>query len=178
MRGLKYTFKILSLYLIIILFFPLRAAFSAQGSELNLMQKQARLYRDQGWDMQRQGDIDTAFAFYQKAIILDPSYVIAYNDIGVIEESRGNHNEAKKMYQKAVDVSPDYPNTYSNLALLYEEEGDYAQAISCWVKRATMGGASDPWAEVARRRLEEIAHLYPQAYKEVGTKHEGNQKQR
>lgn len=167
MRGSIHTSRCLSLYLIIItilLWFPCSYA----ARELTQLQKEARAYRDEGWNAQRQGDIETALSCYQKAVLLDPKYAVAYNDIGVILESRGDIAEAREMYITAIELAPEYPNSYSNLALLYEEVQDYGQAIACWVKRATLGGPNDPWAEVARRRLEEIARIYPEAYKNVG----------
>lgn len=167
MRGNSNTSKHLALFLIVSIIFFLKTAFCAQN-ELTGFQEQARSYRDQGWRAQKQGNLDAALAFYQKAVAVDPKYAVAYNDIGILLESAGDLDSAVRAYLKAVDVDPDYPNSYSNLALLYEELGDYAHAVSCWVKRAILGGPQDPWAEVARRRLEEIARVYPEAYKTVG----------
>ncbi len=167
MRGYSSTSKYLSLFLIISAALFLKTAFCAQ-SGLTEFQKQARVYRDQGWRAQKQGDLDSALAYYQKAVAVDPKYAVVYNDIGVILEAGGDLDGAIEVYLKAIDADPEYPGSYSNLALLYEELGDYAHAVSCWVNRAILGGPQDPWAEVARRRLEEIARIYPEAYKSVG----------
>lgn len=139
--------------------------------ELSELERQARIYREQGLALQKEDNIDEALAYYQKAVIMDPGYAEAYNDIGIILEAKGEIEQAKYMYLKATEVAPDYPSSYTNLALLYEEQKDYAQAIVCWVKRAALGGSQDPWAETARRRLEEIARLYPEAYRGIGEKY-------
>lgn len=167
MRGNSDASKYLALILIVGIPLFSKLGFGAQ-EELTLFQQQARSYRDQGWKAQKQGNLSAALSFYQKAVTIDPKYAVAYNDIGILLESAGDLDSAMKAYLKAVDVDPDYPNSYSNLALLYEELGDYAHAVSCWVKRAILGSPQDPWAEVARRRLEEIARVYPEAYKSVG----------
>lgn len=144
--------------------------FCAQD-ELNGVQIQARIYRDQGWQAQKEGNIDAALACYQKAIALDPRYVVAYNDIGIILEAMGEAEQAKQTYLKAIKIDPNYPNSYSNLALFYESKGDYANAIVYWTKRATLGSSGDPWAEVARRRLEDIARASPEIYSKIGNQY-------
>lgn len=151
-------------------------AFSAQGfcawsdknRELTIYQQQARTYREQGIALQKDGDIQAALSYYQKAIALDATYVVAFNDVGIIYEGMGYLDRAREMYVKAIEIDPTYPDSYSNLALLYESQKDYASAVWCWVKRATLGGAEDEWAQAARRRLEDIARSYPEAYRMVG----------
>jgi tetratricopeptide (TPR) repeat protein len=172
----NYPAKFLPFYLmaaLIILFIP---AFCAQ-SELTEIQKQAIVYRQQGWQLQQEGKIDEALSYYQKATVLDPNYVMAYNDTGVIFEAMGYPERAKQMYLKAIEIDPDYPNSYSNLALLYEEEKDYTNAILYWIRRATFGGSQDAWAEVARKRLENIARVYPEAYRDIGERYKENLQQ-
>ena len=51
------------------------------------LQREARDYRQEGVEYQRIDDLDTAMAYYQKAIELDPSYTVAYNDLGIIYEA-------------------------------------------------------------------------------------------
>ncbi len=134
-------------------------------AELTELQKEARTYRIQGYSLQEQGDLDEALIYYQKAAGLDPGYAAAYSDAGVILEARGDRERARQSYLKAIEVDPYYPNSYSNLALLYEERGDYTNAILCWIKRASLDSYFDhPWAQTARKRLEEIARLHPEAY--------------
>jgi len=171
----NYPSRILSLYLIGLAFFiffscflPLSGAQAETGHDFTAMQRQARIYRDQGFALQEKGNLEEALAYYQKAIMMDPAYAMVYNDIGIIFEVAGYKDQAKDMYLKAIEVAPDYPNSYSNLAMLYEEFKDYASAIVCWVKRATMGDPNDSWAIAARRRLEEIARVFPKAYGVVG----------
>lgn len=148
-------------------------AFSAP-EDLTALQKQARDYREKGWQLQKENELEEALVYYQKAILTDPGYPLPYNDAGVILEALGQAQEAKKLYIKAIEMDPDYPNTYTNLALLYENERDYANAILCWIKRANLGGPADPWAEVARRRLEDIARAYPEAYNKIGSQNRRN----
>lgn len=166
--------KFPSLCLILILFFFSNTDLSAQQGLTTEFQKLARVYRIQGWDLQNKGDIDGAISLYQKAILLDPNYVVAYNDLGIVFEVKGWLEQAKEMYLKAIVIEPDYPNSYSNLALLYEEQGDYTNAIIYWIKRAMLGDYRDTWAETARKRLEHIARIHPEDFRKIGNQYKKN----
>ena len=129
-----------------------------QPEEKNLsdLQKQARIYRNQGLQLQRIGGLDEAMAYYQKAIELDPAYAVAYNDLGIVYESKGFIDRAEESYLKAVKIDTNYLSAYSNLALLYENKRDLQRAAFYWRKRAQLGSSDDPWTEKARQRLEDI----------------------
>jgi tetratricopeptide (TPR) repeat protein len=163
-------------YAIVVLLFLVTPGFSAE-SELTELQKQARIYRIQGYELQKEGNLDGAFSYYQKALYLDPNYVVLYNDIGILYESAGEIESAKGMYLKAIDVSPAYPNSYSNLALIYEGEKDYTKAVVCWIRRAILGGQNDPWAEIARKRLGDIVSAAPEAYGDIEEQYKANLQQ-
>ncbi len=124
---------------------------------LTELQKEARLYRAQGLEYQRIGNIDDAMTLYQKAIELDPSYAVAYNDVGIIYEARGFIDVAEECYLKSIEIDPDYLSAYTNLALLYENKRDLNKAAVYWKKRAKSGLPDDPWTQKARKRLEDIS---------------------
>jgi len=125
-------------------------------SDLTAFQNDARLYRMQGLEYQRIGNLDAAMAMYQKAIEMDPMYAVAYNDLGVIYETRGYATRAEESYLKAVKVDSNYLSAYTNLALLYEGRRDLDKAAYYWEKRAELGALDDPWTQKARVRLEQI----------------------
>lgn len=158
-------------------FLPAALCVQPEQEALSEIQRQARIYRNQGRQNQKEGRLDAALTLYQKAFLLDPDFAVAYNDAGVILEAQGMPERAKELYLKAIEVAPDYPNSYSNLAIVYESEGDYANAVLCWVKRATLGSPDDPWAEAARKRLEDIARAYPQAFRNIGDQYRESLKQ-
>lgn len=145
--------------------------------ELSELQKQARKYRAQGLDLQQEGHIEEAIPYYQRAIALDPAYVVVYNDLGIVYEAAGYPDRAKEMYLKAIELDPNYPNSYANLALFYEDQKDYPNAIICWLRRALLGGPGDTWAETARKRLGDIAEAYPEAFRNIGEQYKENLQQ-
>lgn len=127
-----------------------------QPQNLSELQKIARQYRQKGLEFQNVGNSDEATTFYQKAIELDPSYAIAYNDLGIIYEVRGFIDQAEASYLQAIKVNPRYLSPYSNLALLYENKRDLSKAIFYWEKRVELGSPDDPWTQKAKGRLGDI----------------------
>jgi len=132
------------------------------ASNISTLQEQARLYRQQGLTQQKQGDLETALSYYQKAIELDPNYVIAYNDLGVVYDLMGMTDLAEQVYMKGLKMNPRYLNFYSNLAMLYEGKKDYAQAAHYWGRRSVLGDPKDPWTENAKKRLDAITFMVPE----------------
>jgi tetratricopeptide (TPR) repeat protein len=123
---------------------------------LTQLQELSRLYRQEGLQKQRAGDLGGALNSYQKAVVADPFYSVAYNDLGIIYETQGNLELAEENYLKAIQVDPYYLSPYSNLALLYESKRDLKNAALYWQKRIELGLPDDPWTERANRHLENI----------------------
>lgn len=117
---------------------------------------QARKYREEGLENQRMGNIPVAMSLYQKAIALDPTYAVAYNDLGVIYEAAGFPDRAKESYFMAIKVDPGYLSAYTNIALLYEDQRDLERAAFYWGKRAELGSLDDPWTQRAASRFRDI----------------------
>ena len=117
---------------------------------------QARKYREEGMENQRMGNLPEAMSLYQKAIALDPTYAVAYNDLGVIYEAAGFPERAKESYFRAIKVDPAYLSSYTNIALFYEEQRDLERAAFYWAKRAELGSLDDPWTEKAANRFKDI----------------------
>ena len=132
------------------------AADTAPTEVSGALSDQARRYREEGLENQRLGNIPAAMALYQKAIALDPSYAVAYNDLGVIYEAAGFPERAKESYFRAIKVDPSYLSSYSNIALFYEEQRDLERAAFYWAKRAELGPIDDPWTQKAANRFKDI----------------------
>lgn len=135
-----------------------RAPVSAKAAQENLseLQRQARLYRLEGFQAQSMGDSDKAMNFYQKAMILDPGYAVVYNDLGVMCEGKGDLEAAKDFYLRAVSIDPYFSSAYTNLALFSERARDLNSAAYYWNKRIENGIAGEAWTEKAKTRLEDI----------------------
>ena len=129
---------------------------SEDQEKLSELQRQARVYRDQGLGMQKLGQLEAAMAFYQKALELDPFYAVVYNDLGVVYEALGNTERAEDSYLQAVKIDPKYLSPYTNLALLCEERRDMNKAAVYWKKRAEFGSLTDSLTIKAQQRFNDI----------------------
>ncbi len=116
--------------------------------------QEARIYRQKGYQAQQHGDLESAMAYYQKAMLLDPSYATLYNDAGVIYEALGKLEDAKRAYKTCGEINPYCLSAYSNLAMLFEQHGDLETAVSYWRERAELGLQDDPWTQKAKKRVE------------------------
>ena len=76
-----------------------------------------------------------ALAFYIKAVELDPSYKIAWNNLGLTYHSLTDFDKALKCYEEALKIDPNYALVYNNLGWLYEKlKKDKKRAISYYEK--------------------------------------------
>jgi predicted Zn-dependent protease len=66
----------------------------------------AESYRQQGQD----SDIQKALAYYNRAIILDPSFAAPHKAIGLIHYKKGQLALAKKFFESCLQLSPDTPD--------------------------------------------------------------------
>lgn len=76
---------------------------------------------------------EQAIIDYKKAIAIDPNFVEAYYNLGVLYVENGNLDNAIFYFKKAIDVTP-YSWIYYNLAFAYEKKEDYNAAILYYKK--------------------------------------------
>ena len=138
-----------------------RADDDSRGS----LAREACLYRQEGYEAQRAGDMDEAIANYQKAILLDPAYATAYNDLGVSYETLGQLERAKQAYTQCLKINPRHASASVNLARLSEQQGTFDGALrsraSLPTTRASPLSNSDPELESEVGRLtNELAKTY------------------
>lgn len=137
-------------------FFAQRAMAKPAQEDPDQLHLQAQQYRQAGLEKQRIGNLAEALSLYQKAIVIDPGYAVAYNDLGVIYEAMGFPERAEESYLKSLKIDPGYLSAYSNLALFYENQRDLEKAAFYWGKRAQIGSPDDPWTQKASCRFKDI----------------------
>jgi tetratricopeptide (TPR) repeat protein len=123
-------------------------------------------YRDKGLEAQKNGDMDTALVYYQKAMELDPTMAAAYNDAGVVYEIKGWNDRAKQAYAKAIELDPTIVGPYYNMGVIYEKEGDLEKAAYFFKQRVLMGDWNDEWTDKARQELKALGVSDPEIQKD------------
>jgi tetratricopeptide (TPR) repeat protein len=161
---LKYSKK--SCYVFIFLTVCLILPPLLPAKELPLLLERSRYYRKKGFEYQSQGRLDEAMVCYHKAIILDPTYTAAYNDLGIVYEAKGKDDEAEEAYLAGLKTNPNYPNLYTNLAMLYEKKKEYVRAAKFWKKRIELGSPGDVWVKKAEERLVALREFVPELKQE------------
>jgi len=81
-----------------------------------------------------QKEFSKAVLAYQKVIELDPTYVEAYNNLGIIYQLMGNVEKAFWAYQKSTEINPKYEKGYNNLGILLLLKGRYDEALAAFEK--------------------------------------------
>ena len=77
-------------------------------------------------------DYDRAITDYNKAIELDPKYVLAYNNRGrAYADNKKDYDRAITDYNKAIELDPKYAYAYNNRGRVYAyNKKDYDRAIT------------------------------------------------
>ena len=75
-----------------------------------------------------------AIQAYQKAIELNPAYVEAYNNLGIIYQEAGDLDRAFQVYQKATEINPQYEKAYNNLGIILHLKGRLEEATAAFQK--------------------------------------------
>ena len=91
-------------------------------------------YYNRGLAYGEKGDHDYAIQDFDKAIDLNPDYVVAYHNRGVAYAKKSEFARAIQDYTKAIDLKSDYAETYYNLGVAYGAKGDHDQAIQDYTK--------------------------------------------
>jgi Tfp pilus assembly protein PilF len=81
-----------------------------------------------------QREFSKAIQAYQKVIELDPTYVEAYNNLGITYQMVGDVDRASGVYQKSTEINPRYEKGYNNLGILLFLKGLYEEALETFQK--------------------------------------------
>ncbi len=73
---------------------------------------------DLGIAYHRIGDLESAEAHLQKALLLNPDHPIVHNELGIVYRKTGRFAEARSSYEKALSVYPGFHFARRNLAIL------------------------------------------------------------
>lgn len=131
-----------------------------------LLKEQSIEYRQKGYEAQKSGMLGEALTYYQKAMQLDPSSALIYNDLGVIYESTGELAIAEEAYRMALYLNPGYDKACFNLAQLYEEKGDLFNSAKYWLKLLRIDNAQEDLVKKAEKRIYEIGKVIPEVRNE------------
>ena len=99
-----------------------------------LPQETAETYFNRGVDSSQKGDFKKAVSDYNKAIDVNPEFVVAYLNRGYSHSRMGESDKAIADYTKAIELNPRYAIAYHNRGFVYRRMGEYDRAILDFTK--------------------------------------------
>jgi len=109
-----------------------------QGGKDGTLTSEALTHFNSGVHFYKQREFSKAIQAYQKVIEVDPTYIEAYNNLGIIYQMLGDVDKAFGFYQKSTEINPRYEKGYNNLGILLFLKGHYEEAQEAFQKSLTM----------------------------------------
>ena len=124
---------------------------------------------------------DAAIKDYEAAIKMDPGFVEAYFNLGLLYYDESDFEKAMTYFTKVAEISPETPQARAYIASIYAQQGRYDEAADA-IEKLLAGSAEAAIRESRRLRglgrideaidtLEKAVSLYPNfalGHKELG----------
>ena len=77
-------------------------------------------------------NLEQAIVLFQEAIVLQPDYIAAYNQLGNTLQLLGRSDEAIVCYQKILDINPNVATAHCNLGSIWQMQDRIEESISAY----------------------------------------------
>ena len=124
---------------------PQKAAENARGSKQKAA-RSAKAFYEKAMRFHKRGRLQDAKRFYQEALRLDPGFVDALNNLGVIYIRDKEYTAAQRSFERAVRLKPGYVDAHYNLACLHAIKGDVTQSLAHLKKAVSLDHSARDWA--------------------------------
>lgn len=111
---------------------------SPQGVPLCDQACQSKAFNNMGVIAAKTGRGESALAYFQKALGLDPNNKDAQNNLGICYLDLGHHEQAIPCFEASLRLQGDYPDAYFNLGMAYESQGKKQEARDHYQKAADL----------------------------------------
>ncbi len=96
------------------------------------------------------GDASEAVRHLEQAVELQPDYVDALVNLGIVRAGQGETEAAGDLFQRAVDAGPNNANALSNLGTYHLQQGAFREAVEVLTRAAAVApGRADVAAGLA-----------------------------
>ena len=82
----------------------------------------------------QEGKLDIAQEFYNQVLKIDPNYLGALNNLGVLFKKLAEYQKAKDCYEKVIEIDPNNADARYNLGNAFKELKDFDKAKECYEK--------------------------------------------
>ncbi len=91
--------------------------------------RSALAYNNLGWELARQGQLDTAISYYTQALRLKPAMIEAHYNLGDALAAQGKLDEALPHYTFVLQLKPTWAEVHTNLGAALLRQGQIDKAI-------------------------------------------------
>jgi protein O-mannosyl-transferase len=95
----------------------------------------AHVQVEAGYHCKAIGDVICAEKYYRQALVADPEYAYALNNLGALMIDREDYDEARGLLEKAIQAEPTNATFYTNRILLAEKSKIERDKIPEWKKK-------------------------------------------
>lgn len=106
-------------------------------------------FHEEAYNLAKKGELNSALAFFEKALQKDPGQPDIYSDRGVSYLHLGMKTEALADFDLCIEIQPDYSYRYSSRAYARDFFGDTAGAIEDYERAVAL----DPDDSIAYNNL-------------------------
>lgn len=96
---------------------------------------------------QRTNNLTMAERLYVSILKIDPQYVTAMNNLGVIYMSQNKYQNAQQLFQNAISIDNDYVDPYYNLACVHTLSGNTTEGLAYLKKALALKKDVKNWAK-------------------------------
>ena len=107
---------------------------------------------------QQKNNLQIAKNLYKETLKINPNYVDAHNNLGIIFQALGELQKAVDCYEKAIQIQPEDAYAYFNLGLVFKELGEFQKAVDCYEKAI----------QIRPDRIEDVYVSLGLVFKELG----------
>jgi tetratricopeptide (TPR) repeat protein len=91
--------------------------------------------------------LQEAIQLYERTLSLDPDYVDALNNLGVIHIHGKRYPAAQAYFEQAIQLRPDYVDSHYNLACLHALQGGVSQSLIYLKRAVSLDPSVKDWAQ-------------------------------
>lgn len=93
-------------------------------------------FYDKGLEETKQGNFEAAILNYKKAVVFDPKFTYAYDNMGICYRRLNKFDEALDAYEKSLAIDPNGKMPLQNSAIVYIYKKEYKKAVKAYERLA------------------------------------------
>lgn len=99
---------------------------------------ESRKYYNSGLEEAKVEHYEKAIEYFKKAVVFDPEFAFAYDNIGICYRKLNKYDEAIDAYEKSIKIDPNGITPLQNIGVAYMYKKEYKKAIKAYEKLAEL----------------------------------------